>query len=87
MNTELCPGDLVTGRQGLDTKIIASLAGDPDGWDLWILRSSIMTVVKAPSELGGWSTGGLGTATVLHDNKLIEVFLHDIKRWGCRTDE
>lgn len=81
MNTELCPGDLVTPacRSLLTTSAEAIIARRPGSWawDLWLPRSSIMTIIGiAPSSMHGMPE----IVTVLRDGEMLEVFLADVQR-------
>ena len=86
MNTELCPGDLVTPKQNVDScrgswgSTDQALNARRPGlriWDLWIPRSSIMTIIKITTP----TVSSVSTlATVLHDGQTLEVFASELQR-------
>lgn len=82
MSNEFRPGDLVTtlnrggGLHGDDAVMIARRPGS-SAWDLWLPRSSIMTIIGiAPSSFHG----AQDIATVLRDGQMLEVFINDLRR-------
>lgn len=79
MNTELCPGDLVTtlDRGGSDDAVMIARRPGSWAWDLWLPRSSIMTIIGiAPSSIHGVAE----IVTVLRTVQALEVFTNDLKR-------
>lgn len=84
MNTELCPGDLVTGRNVLfdhcPDSITQVLLARPAGTSYWTLRLprfSIMTVVEPPARR---NVNEPIHVTVLAEEQLVEVFFADVER-------
>lgn len=85
MNDNFKPGDLVTGR-GLPAAgdevgrlIAASIIARPAGsayWTLQLPRCSIMTFAEAV-EISHHDQYRI--ITVLHDGRLVEIFLYDIQ--------
>lgn len=75
MNTELCPGDMVTGYRGHDN-FLARPAGT-DNWTLRLPQYCIMTVVEPPTRRDVYSPLHV---TVLLEDRLLEVFLNDVER-------
>lgn len=83
MSNEFRPGDLVTTLNRGDDRLHADeavmIARRPGSWawDLWLPRSSIMTVIGiAPSSFHG----AQDIATVLRDGQMLEVFTNDLRR-------
>jgi len=83
MSVSFQPGDLVTGRSGPDKPgYLANLIARPAGGEYWILRislHSIMTVAKVAEVVETSYHDKQKIVTVLHDGRLIEVFLHDLQ--------
>ena len=86
MSDNFCPGDLVTVKQDVDRcrgswgSTEQALNARRPGlriWDLWIPRSSIMTIIKITTP----TVSGIQTlATVLHDGQTLEVFASELQR-------
>ena len=83
MSEAICVGDLVSGRacptiaSSHDTSFVNIIARPvcTTYWTLRLPRSSIMTVVAAPTRDAQREED---IVTVLHDGQMVEVFLSDI---------
>jgi len=85
MSEAICIGDLVSGRAcstieaTVDGTSFINIIARPAGsayWTLRLPRSSIMTVVAAPTHDARWEEC---VVTVLHAGQMVEVFLSDIE--------
>jgi len=83
MSDNLQPGDLVTAKQSRNLESVDSMVARRQGtweWNLWIPRSSIMTIIKMPPPAPWWTPSHHLVVTVLHDGTLLEVPLINVER-------